>query len=61
VSPQYFRLDTGFFVPDKDIQPAAAVNAKKAKYMPDGKRFLSSDVLEGAGLWPGVGNSLFYK
>lgn len=61
VSPQFFKLDTQYFAPVKDIQPLATKNAKKANYMPDGKRFLSSDSLNGIGLWPGVGNKLFYK
>jgi hypothetical protein len=29
--------------------------------MPDGRRFLSSDALNGIGIWPGVKNNLFYK
>jgi WD40 repeat protein len=61
VSPQFLKIDTGFFVPGKDIQPLAAKNDKKATYMPDGKRFLSSDALNGIGIWPGVKNTLFYK
>ena len=39
----------------------ASKNAKKATFIPDGKRFLSSDALNGLGIWPGVGNVLFYK
>ncbi len=61
VSPQLFRINAGFFIPANDIQPSASKNAKKANYMPDGKRFISSDALKGLGIWPGVGNVLFYK
>lgn len=61
VSPQFLKLDTGYFVPQKDIQPLAGKNEKKATYMPDGKRFISSDALNGIGLWPGINNNLFYK
>jgi hypothetical protein len=61
VSPQFLHIDTGNFVPMKDIQPLATKNEKKAAYMPDGKRFLSSDAMNGIGLWPGVKNNLFYR
>ena len=61
VSPQFLRIDTGNFVPMKGIQPLATKNEKKATYMPDGKRFLSSDAMNGIGLWPGVKNSLLYR
>lgn len=61
VSPQFLRIDTGYFVPMKDIQPLAAKNEKKATYIPDGKRFLSSDAMNGIGVWPGVNNNLFYR
>ncbi len=29
--------------------------------MPDGKRFMSSDALNGIGIWPGVRETLYYK
>ncbi len=61
VSPQFLKIDTGYFVPAKDIQPMASKNTKKATYMPDGKRFMSSDALDGIGLWSGVKNTLLYK
>lgn len=61
VSPQFFKIDTGYFVPSNDIQPLAAKNPKTAVYMPDGKRFMSSDALNGIGIWPGVKNTLFYR
>jgi hypothetical protein len=61
VSPQTFHLDTLTFTAPKDIQPQASSNAKKASYMPDGKRFLSSDFLDGIGVWPGVKQQLYYQ
>ena len=61
MSPQFLRIDTGYFVPMKDIQPLASKNEKKATYMPDGKRFLSSDAMNGIGIWPGIKNNLFYR
>ena len=38
----------------------SAQNAKIARYMPDNTRFFSYDFINGVGLWPGVGNKLFY-
>lgn len=61
VSPQFLKIDTGYFVPAKDIQPLAGKNEKKATYMPEGKRFMSSDALNGIGIWPGIKNNLYYK
>jgi hypothetical protein len=61
VSPQLLELDTGLFKLLKDIQPQSSLNAKKARYMPDGKRILSSDYINGIGIWPGVNNTLYYK
>lgn len=29
--------------------------------MPDGKRILSSDYINGIGIWPGVNDTLYYK
>ena len=55
VSPQFFEIDTGFFTLLGDIQPQASSNAKKAVFMPDGSRFLSSDYRNGVGIWPGIG------
>jgi hypothetical protein len=45
----------------KDIQPLSSSNAKVATFMPDGKRFLSSDFRNGIGLWPGLQDTLFYQ
>lgn len=61
VSPQLLNLDTGLFVLLKDIQPQSSLNAKKAQFMPDGKRVLSSDYVNGIGIWPGVNNTLYYQ
>ena len=44
----------------KDIQPLASKNPKIATYMPDGKRFISTDNLKGVGVWPGVSDTLYY-
>lgn len=60
ISPQFLRIDSGFFVPMKDIQPFASKNPKIANYMPDGKRVISTDNLKGIGIWPGVGDKLYY-
>ena len=36
-------------------------NAKIVHYMPDSVRYYSFDYLNGVGLWPGIGNRLYYK
>jgi hypothetical protein len=61
VSPQLFKIDTGTFTPMNDIQPLATGNAKKVIFMPDGKRFLSSDYKNGIGIWNGIRDTLFYN
>lgn len=61
VSPQLFKINTASFQIMKDIQPLSANNAKVAIFMPDGKRFLSSDFRNGIGIWPGIGNVLLYQ
>jgi len=61
VSPQLLEIDTGLFKLLKDIQPQSSLNAKKSQFMPDGKRVLSSDYINGLGIWPGVNDTLYYK
>ena len=61
-SPGAYSIENGgkFFKKINDIQPMSAQNAKIARYMPDNYRFFSYDFINGVGLWPGVGNKLYY-
>jgi hypothetical protein len=62
-SPSFFSIENGgqFYKKFVDIQPMSSKNAKIARYMPDSVRYYSFDYLNGVGLWPGVGNRLYYK
>jgi len=61
-SPGAYSIENGgqFFKKLNDIQPMSSQNAKIARYMPDHSRFFSYDFINGVGLWPGVGNKLYY-
>ncbi len=60
--PYIFNIDSVKFNRKlSDVQPQSGQNAKIVQFLPDGKRLISFDYLNGYGIWPGINNSLFYK